>query len=334
MIFALLFGGELYGIVGRARGAADRGGAARDGRLPAPSTWCSSRGGRRARWRWRGRGRARAGSHVPDCGTRAAPGDAFCRRCGASCTRAPAGAVGRRVTAARGDRGRGVIEALRRARGAARRQLRGARRARSSRSSAPTAPARRRCCRSSPASSAPTRGTVEPRRRARSAGSRSSRPSTRKLSVAENLRLFARLERVADPEAAVARMLEQTGLADRAGDELGHAVGRQPPAGEHRRRPARRSARAAARRAVVVAGPAPARAAVGVHRRPRRGAGTAVVFSTHDVGEAERYADRCSCSPTASCCSRARRPSSRTAVGERHRDFEAAFVRFLHERGH
>ena len=33
-----------------------------------------------------------------------------------------------------------------------------------------------------------------------------------KLSVAENLRLFARLERVADPEAAVAGMLEQTGL--------------------------------------------------------------------------------------------------------------------------
>ena len=33
-----------------------------------------------------------------------------------------------------------------------------------------------------------------------------------KLSVAENLELFARLERVADPRAAVDRMLEQTGL--------------------------------------------------------------------------------------------------------------------------
>ncbi len=41
-----------------------------------------------------------------------------------------------------------------------------------------------------------------------------------KLSVAENLRLFARLERVADPEAAVARMLEQADLADRADDEV------------------------------------------------------------------------------------------------------------------
>jgi ABC-2 type transport system ATP-binding protein len=46
-----------------------------------------------------------------------------------------------------------------------------------------------------------------------------------KLSVAENLRLFARLERIADPAAAVAAMLEQTGLAGRAGDELGRLSG-------------------------------------------------------------------------------------------------------------
>ncbi len=37
-----------------------------------------------------------------------------------------------------------------------------------------------------------------------------------KLSVAENLRLFARLEKLSDPEAAVTRMLAQTDLADRA----------------------------------------------------------------------------------------------------------------------
>ena len=41
-----------------------------------------------------------------------------------------------------------------------------------------------------------------------------------------------------------------------------------------------------------------------------REGGTTVVFSTHNVAEAERYADRCSCSPTASCCSPARRRSS------------------------
>ena len=37
-----------------------------------------------------------------------------------------------------------------------------------------------------------------------------------KLSVAENLRLFARLERVEDPEQVVDQMLAQTGLEDRA----------------------------------------------------------------------------------------------------------------------
>src|SRR3954471_822227 len=36
-----------------------------------------------------------------------------------------------------------------------------------------------------------------------------------KLSVEENLRLFARLERVTDPDGVVERMLEQTGLGDR-----------------------------------------------------------------------------------------------------------------------
>src|SRR3954453_10025849 len=40
-----------------------------------------------------------------------------------------------------------------------------------------------------------------------------------KLSVEENLRLFARLERVGDVEATVGRMLDQTGLGERAGDE-------------------------------------------------------------------------------------------------------------------
>src|ERR671929_422670 len=37
-----------------------------------------------------------------------------------------------------------------------------------------------------------------------------------KLTVAENLRLFARLERCPDVDAAVDRMLDQTGLGDRA----------------------------------------------------------------------------------------------------------------------
>ena len=41
-----------------------------------------------------------------------------------------------------------------------------------------------------------------------------------KLTVRENLQLFARLEGVADASAAVARMLEQTGLAARANERV------------------------------------------------------------------------------------------------------------------
>ena len=46
-----------------------------------------------------------------------------------------------------------------------------------------------------------------------------------KLFVAENLRLFARLEKLADPESAVARMLAQADLQERAGEEAGGCPG-------------------------------------------------------------------------------------------------------------
>src|SRR5438067_5128542 len=46
-----------------------------------------------------------------------------------------------------------------------------------------------------------------------------------KLSVAENFRLFARLEGADDPESAVRRMLEQTGLTDRAAEPVNRLSG-------------------------------------------------------------------------------------------------------------
>jgi ABC-2 type transport system ATP-binding protein len=46
-----------------------------------------------------------------------------------------------------------------------------------------------------------------------------------RLTVAENLRLFARLEKVPDVEGAVDRMLEQTRLADRADERAGRLSG-------------------------------------------------------------------------------------------------------------
>ena len=48
----------------------------------------------------------------------------------------------------------------------------------------------------------------------------------RRLTVEENLRLFARLEESADVEGAVERMLDQTGLRDRRSDQIGTLVRR------------------------------------------------------------------------------------------------------------
>jgi ABC-2 type transport system ATP-binding protein len=112
-----------------------------------------------------------------------------------------------------------------------------------------------------------------------------------KLSVAENMRLFARLDEVADPDGEVERMLEQTGLSERAGELLGRLSG-----GNRQR----------VNVAVGLLGDPPVLAldepssALDPRQRERlwqfiRGladGGTSVVFSTHNVGEAERYADR------------------------------------------
>ena len=93
---------------------------------------------------------------------------------------------------------------------------------------------------------------------------------------------------------------------------------------------------AAARRALVVARPAPARACCGRSSAasPRRG--TTVVFSTHDVAEAERYADRVLVLADGELLftGTPRELEATSAATPRRRDFEAAFVRFLHERGH
>jgi ABC-2 type transport system ATP-binding protein len=112
-----------------------------------------------------------------------------------------------------------------------------------------------------------------------------------RLSVAENLALFARLEKVADPSAAVERMLEQTGLRDRAGERVGRLSG-----GNRQR----------VNVALGLIGDPPVlaldepSASLDPGQRERlwsfisglaRG-GTTVIFSTHNVAEAQRYADR------------------------------------------
>ncbi len=157
-----------------------------------------------------------------------------------------------------------------------------------------------------------------------------------KLSVAENLRLFARLEKLADPESAVNAMLVQTDLADRANEEVGRLSGgnqqrvniaigllSEPPVLLLDEPSASLDPRQRERLWEFIGGLAVR--------------GTTIVFSTHNVGEAERYAARVlvlgdgellfAGTPT-------ELERAVTAPGTNPADFETAFVRFLAERGH
>jgi len=191
---------------------------------------------------------------------------------------------------------------------------------------------------------APTDGVVE--RSPREIGWVPQQPALySRLSVAENLRLFARLEKLRDPEHAVRRMLMQTGLQDRADEEVGRLSG-----GNQQRvniaigllcEPA----------ALLLDEPS---AALDPRQRQRlwefigglAGRGTTVVYSTHNVGEAERYGDRVLVLGDGELLFTGTPAELEQAVagdgagvgaseGERdRRDFEAAFVGFLRDRGH
>jgi ABC-2 type transport system ATP-binding protein len=151
-----------------------------------------------------------------------------------------------------------------------------------------------------------------------------------KLTVAENLRLFARLERCPDVQATVERMLQQTGLEERADDPVGEL------SGGNRQRVNIAIGLLADPPVLLLDEPS---AALDPRQRARlwefieglSGRGTTVVFATHDVAEAERHAHRVLVladgellfdGPTAEL------------RGPDHADFEIAFVRFLRSRGH
>jgi ABC-2 type transport system ATP-binding protein len=160
-----------------------------------------------------------------------------------------------------------------------------------------------------------------------------------KLTVAENLRLFARLEKVPDLVKAVTRMLEQTDLVERADDEVGTL------SGGNQQRINIAIGLLAEPPVLLLDEPS---ASLDPRQRSRlwefvgRQAehGTAVIFSTHDVQEAERYADRVLVladgellfAGTAGELAATVAAEGSEAAGPR--DFETAFVRFLHERGH
>jgi ABC-2 type transport system ATP-binding protein len=150
-----------------------------------------------------------------------------------------------------------------------------------------------------------------------------------KLSVTENLRLFARLEKVADVDRTVAGMLEQTALADRAGDEVGKL------SGGNRQRVNIAIGLLGDPDVLLLDEPS---AALDPRQRERlwefiAALGTSVVFSTHDVGEAERFADRVLVLADGEVLFTGTPGDLATTTGGDH-DFEVAFVRFLHERGH
>lgn len=157
----------------------------------------------------------------------------------------------------------------------------------------------------------------------------------RRLTVGENLKLFARLEGAADPEAAVERWLEQTGLADRRDDQVSDLSG-----GNQQR--------------INIAIGLLSEPAVLLLDEPSAGldpgqrirlwefvarlakAGTTVIYSTHQIEEASHYGDRLLVLADGEAVFDGSFRAMRRSAGARGAggDPEADFVRFLKKRGH
>jgi ABC-2 type transport system ATP-binding protein len=154
-----------------------------------------------------------------------------------------------------------------------------------------------------------------------------------KLSVAENLRLFARLEKLDDPELAVRQMLAQTDLEDRADEEVSRL------SGGNQQRVNIAIGLLAEPAALLLDEPS---ASLDPRQRERlwsfigdlAGKGTTVFYSTHNVAEAEHYADRVLVLGDGELLFTGTPIELERTVGGDPRDLEAAFVRFLQERGH
>ncbi len=157
----------------------------------------------------------------------------------------------------------------------------------------------------------------------------------RRLTVEENLRLFARLERRDDVDAAVEAMLDQTGLGERRGDQVSTLSG-----GNQQR--------------INIAIGLLSQPAVLLLDEPSAGldpgqrirlwefvaglakAGTTVVYSTHQIEEASHYGDRLLVLADGEALFDGSFAAMRRAAGARGavKDPEADFVRFLAKKGH
>jgi len=157
-----------------------------------------------------------------------------------------------------------------------------------------------------------------------------------RLSVRENLRLFARLERLADVERAVDEMLGQIGLRERAGERV------ERLSGGNRQRV--NVALALISRPPLLLLDEPSAGLDPVHRghlwemvgalarRSTEGPGASVLFSSHHLGEVERYATRAIVLSDGELLFDGP-PAALVAAGGGKGGLDEAFVRFLAERG-
>ena len=163
----------------------------------------------------------------------------------------------------------------------------------------------------------------------------------RRLTVDENLRLFARLEEVADVDATVDRMLDQAGLTDRRGDAVGTLSGGNQQLVN--------IAIGLIAEPVALLLDEPTAGLDPKHReelwefvRGLAGAGTTVMFSTHNIAEAERFGQRLLVIADGEVLFNGPAAELHEAVlaeadgagAETVANFEAAFVSFLRQRGH
>ena len=154
-----------------------------------------------------------------------------------------------------------------------------------------------------------------------------------KLSVAENLRLFARLEGCPDVDGAVERMLAQADLRDRADDQAGEL------SGGNRQRVNIAIGLLAEPAVLLLDEPS---AGLDARQRERLWSfvrrlaadGTAVVYSTHDVREAERHAHQVVVVADGELLFIGPSRDLERLVGDAGLGFEEAFVAFLRQRGH
>jgi ABC-2 type transport system ATP-binding protein len=160
----------------------------------------------------------------------------------------------------------------------------------------------------------------------------------RRLTVEENLLLFARLEGHEDPRASAEEMLALTGLHERRAEIVARLSG-----GNQQR--INIAIGLLSQPAVLLLD----EPSVGLDPRQRSrlwefvlglaGRGTTVIFSTHDIQEAERYGGRLLVLADGEALfdgppDELREAVRREAPEAADRDFETAFVAYLHHRGH